>query len=287
MEKILSDLLSSIISGANSIIDSLLNNLMETCFYPERTMLSASASGVQISLNGLKSIILSFAIALIILKFLKKGFDLYVLWTEGESELPIGTYLMYFVRAVVIALSFDFLFDLLIETSMQFGTELLNSLALDNMLPNWGYVIEFAMTSLFSAFIGLIATILFVILYVQFLVRGVEMLILRLGFPLACIGLLESNSGVFQSYSQKLFKSVLTVIVQIILCKLGLALIFTSHWFYAIATIVMAIKTPSFLQEFMLTGGSGGISAVIMNTSKSIELSRQLKNIYSKAKWGG
>ena len=29
MEKILSDLLSSIISGANSIIDSLLNNLME------------------------------------------------------------------------------------------------------------------------------------------------------------------------------------------------------------------------------------------------------------------
>ena len=72
MEKILSDLLSSIISGANSIIDSLLNNLMETCFYPERTMLSASASGVQISLNGLKSIILSFAIALIILKFLKK-----------------------------------------------------------------------------------------------------------------------------------------------------------------------------------------------------------------------
>ena len=163
MEKILSDLLSSIISGANSIIDSLLNNLMETCFYPERTMLSASASGVQISLNGLKSIILSFAIALIILKFLKKGFDLYVLWTEGESELPIGTYLMYFVRAVVIALSFDFLFDLLIETSMQFGTELLNSLALDNMLPNWGYVIEFAMTSLFSAIIGLIATILFVI----------------------------------------------------------------------------------------------------------------------------
>ena len=194
---------------------------------------------------------------------------------------------MYFVRAVVIALSFDFLFDLLIETSMQFGTELLNSLALDNMLPNWGYVIEFAMTSLFSAFIGLIATILFVILFVHFLVRGVEMLILRLGFPLACIGLLESNSGVFQSYSQKLFKSVLTVIVQIILCKLGLALIFTSHWFYAIATIVMAIKTPSFLQEFMLTGGSGGISAVIMNTSKSIELSRQLKNIYSKAKWGG
>ena len=79
MENILSDLLSSIISGANSIIDLLLNNLMETCFYPERTMLSSSVTGVQLSLEGLKSVILSFAISLIILKFLKKGFDLYVL----------------------------------------------------------------------------------------------------------------------------------------------------------------------------------------------------------------
>lgn len=287
MENILSDLLSSIISGANSIIDLLLNNLMETCFYPERTMLSSSVTGVQLSLEGLKSVILSFAISLIILKFLKKGFDLYVLWSEGESELPIGTYLIFFVRAIVIALSFDILFDLLIEVSIQFGTELLNSLALNNMLPNWGYIVEFASTSLFSAFTGLIATILFIVLYVQFLVRGVEILLLRLGFPLACIGLLESNSGVFQSYSQKMFKSVLTVIIQIVLCKLGLALIFSSHWFYAIAVIVMAIKTPSFLQEFMLTGGSGGISGIIMNTSKSIELSRQIKNIYSKMKWGG
>lgn len=287
MENILSELLSSIISGANSIIDLLLNNLMETCFYPERTILNADVTGVQISLNALKSVILSFAVALIILKFLKKGFDLYVLWTEGESELPIGTYIMYFARAIIVALSFDFLFDLLIEVAIQFGTELLNSLALDNMLPNWGYIVEFATTSLFSAFTGLVATVLFIILYIQFLVRGIEILLLRLGFPLASIGLLEANSGVFQSYSQKMYKSVLTVIVQIILCKLGLALIFTSHWFYAIATIVMAIKTPSFLQEFMLTGGSGGISAIIMNASKSIELSRQIKNIYSKAKWGG
>ena len=69
------------------------------------------------------------------------------------------------------------------------------------------------MTSLFSSITGLVAIILFVVLYVQFLVRGVEILILRLGFPLACVGLLESNNGVFQTYSQKMFKSVLTVIV--------------------------------------------------------------------------
>lgn len=191
---------------------------------------------------------------------------------------------MFFVRAIVIALSFEFLFNLVIEIAEMLGNELLNSLSLDLMLPDWGYIVEFCMTSLFSSLTGVVAIILFVILYVQFLVRGVEILILRLGFPLACIGLIESNSGVFQSYSQKLFKSVLTVIVQIVLCKLGLALIFASHWFYAIAVIIMALKTPSFMQEFMLTGNSGGMSAIIMNTSKSIELSRQVKNIITKIK---
>lgn len=191
---------------------------------------------------------------------------------------------MFFVRAIVVALSFEFLFNLVIEIAEMFGNELLNALSLDLMLPDWGYVVEFCMTSLFSSITGLIAIILFVILYIQFLVRGVEILILRLGFPLACVGLIESNSGVFQSYSQKLFKSVLTVVVQIVLCKLGLALVFTSHWFYTIATVIMAIKTPSFLQEFMLTGNSGGMSAVIMNTSKTIELSRQVKNIITKVK---
>lgn len=191
---------------------------------------------------------------------------------------------MFFIRAIVVALSFDFLFGLVVEIAETLGNELLDSLSLQLMLSEWGYVIEFAMTSLFTAITVLIAIILFIILYVQFLVRGVEIFILKLGFPLASIGLIESNSGIFQSYSQKLFKSVLTVIIQIILCKIGLALIFTSHWFYAIATVIMAIKTPSFLQEFMLTGNSGGISAVIMNTSKTIELSRQVKNIVTKIK---
>lgn len=205
---------------------------------------------------------------------------------NGESELPIGTYIMFFVRSIVVALSFEVLFNSVIEIAEMFGNQLLNALSLDLMLPDWGYVVEFCMTSLFSSLTGVIAIILFVVLYVQFLVKGVEILVLRLGFPLACVGLLESNSGIFQSYSQKMFKSVLTVIVQIILCKLGLALVFAGHWFYAIAVVMMALKTPSFLQEFMLTGNSGGMGAIVMNTSKTIELSRQVKNIITKIKWG-
>lgn len=82
MENILTSLLSSIVSSSNNIIRMLMNNLMDICFYAENTITQANANGIQISLDSLKTVILSFSIGLIILKFLKKGFDMYVLWTE-------------------------------------------------------------------------------------------------------------------------------------------------------------------------------------------------------------
>lgn len=82
MENILKNLLSSIVSSANSVINLLLNTLMDTCFHAENVILKPDANGVQISLDGIQSIILSFSIGLIILKALKKGFDMYILWTE-------------------------------------------------------------------------------------------------------------------------------------------------------------------------------------------------------------
>ena len=55
---------------------------------------------------------------------------------------------------------------------------------------------------------------------------------------------------------------------------------------FGIAAIMMAIKTPKFLQEFMLGGGTGGISNVIVTTSKTIELSSQIKRRLSTLKKG-
>lgn len=87
VENILKTLLSSIVSSANSVINLLLNSLMDICFHAENTILKADVNGIQISLDGLQSIILSFSIGLIILKALKKGFDMYVMWTERRVRI--------------------------------------------------------------------------------------------------------------------------------------------------------------------------------------------------------
>ena len=133
-----------------------------------------------------------------------------------------------------------------------------------------------ASSSLFSAIMSIIALVMLFVLWVQFIIRGAEIFVLKLGFPLACVGLVNADGGVFTQYISKLLKSMLTVLVQILCCKLGLLLLFSGQLIYTIAMIILAIKTPKMLQEFMRGGGGGGISNVIITASKTMELSGQL-----------
>ena len=76
---------------------------------------------------------------------------------------------------------------------------------------------------------------------------------------------------------------MITVIVQIVLCKLSLLLIASSQFIYMIAAIILALKTPKFLQDIMLVSG-GGLGGAINTASKTIELSGQLKRKFSQLK---
>jgi len=281
LESILTGLISSIIGGADNVINSAFNGLIDMCFNAENYITSNFGSTV-ISFSNLKALILSLSISLIVLKFLKKGFDMYILWTDGESDTPPLTYIVYFIRAIVVAISFSILYDWVIDIAKSFGESILSAMNLGTEITLTTTIANIATGGLFTAIVALIAMILLFVLYIQFLMRSLEMFVLKLGFPLACVGLVNPDGGVFKSYSEKLIKSVLTVLVQIILCKIAIVLIFNVKLLFGIAAIIMAIKTPKFLQEFMLGGGTGGISNVIVTTSKTMELSSQIKRKFSQ-----
>ena len=207
---------------------------------------------------------------------------MYILWTDGESDTPPLTYIVYFIRAIVVAISFSILYDWVIDIAKSFGESILSAMNLGTEITLTTTIANIATGGLFTAIVALIAMILLFVLYIQFLMRSLEMFVLKLGFPLACVGLVNPDGGVFKSYSEKLIKSVLTVLVQIILCKIAIVLIFNVKLLFGIAAIIMAIKTPKFLQEFMLGGGTGGISNVIVTTSKTMELSSQIKRKFSQ-----
>ena len=115
-------------------------------------------------------------------------------------------------------------------------------------------------------------------LYFQFLMRGLEILILRIGAPLACVGLLDNDKGVFRSYITKFFQSTLAVVIQISLAKLGVGLMLNMHIFWGVACMMLAIRTPRFLQDFIITTGGGG-TGVINNVYHSVRLVGMAKNL--------
>lgn len=275
MTDLLTDLITDLIGGVDGAINSAFNSLMNTCLNAEYEL--THILGIQvISLENLKLLIFSFALSLIILKFIKKGFDIYILWTEGEADTPPLTFVVYFIRAVVVLLCSTLLYDWLVSVIQSFGQDMLETLNVAQTMDITEQMASLAGAGLFSAIMSLIALILLFVLWVQFIIRGAEIFILKLGFPLACVGLVNADGGVFTQYIGKLFKSMLTVLVQILCCKLALLLVFSGQLIYAIAMIILSIKTPKMLQEFMLGGGGGGISNVIVTASKTMELSGQL-----------
>lgn len=285
MEGILTGLISNVIGGADTVINSAFNGLIDMCFNSENYISSNFRSTV-IDFSQLKALILTLAISLIVLKFLKKGFDMYIMWTDGEADTPPLTYIVYFIRAIAMAVSFSILYDWVVQIAKSFGETMLQTMNMADNISLTTTIANIATTGLFNSIVALIGLILLFVLYIQFLMRALEMFVLKLGFPLACVGLVNPDGGVFKSYSEKLIKSILTILVQIILCKIAIVLLINVKMLFGIAAIILAIKTPKFLQEFMLGGGTGGISNIIVTTSKTMELSSQIKRKLSTLKKG-
>ena len=79
------------LGGADNVINSAFNGLIDMCFNSENYIASNFGSTV-VDFSELKALILSLAISLIVLKFLKKGFDIDV-YKRQEQELNFLIYL--------------------------------------------------------------------------------------------------------------------------------------------------------------------------------------------------
>ena len=83
MEVILVMLIVALLNGSIAYINNLLTDIVPMTLYAEQYM--TVVSGVNLA-ETLFDIIFGFGISLIILKFLKKGFETYVMWTDGDAD---------------------------------------------------------------------------------------------------------------------------------------------------------------------------------------------------------
>lgn len=276
MEYIIMQLITSLITGCMLYVDEMLEGIVPIALHAEDYMDTLIGTD---SFGSIFEIFFSFGVSLIILKFLKKGFERYILWMDGDADSEPILLLTGFLKALAIAVCFPSLYGWLSTIISDMSTELVALISKDMATDLSAITAGISSAGLLTGILTLIFFVCFFMLYVQFLTRGLEILILRIGLPLACVGLMEEGNGVFRTYTQKFFQSTLAVLVQIVLAKLGMALMLNTHIFWGIAALSLALKTPKFLQEFIIISGgegNGGMMNKIYSTARIYQMGRSV-----------
>lgn len=198
MTFILIILIGAILSGIVSLFFSseMLVGLYDVVFNSGITM--QTITGVEF-FGLIMPISYGVGISLIILKFLKKAFDIYVLWTDGDPDADPFLLLTNFVRAVGTALIFQWLYGLFVDIFRDITNTIIDRIN-SNCNPTVEWVNSITSLGIVPAICGLIFIICYLILLLSFMARGVEMMVMRIGVPLACVGLLDNDKGVFRAY---------------------------------------------------------------------------------------
>jgi hypothetical protein len=267
-------LIADILQGASSHVDGILTSIIPICLHAETYMDALTGKNW---FSGVYKIFFSFGVSLIVLKFLKKGFETYVTWTEGDPDSAPLDLLVSFIKALFMAIAFPSMYIWLAEVVTDLTGRILVAIGVGTNLSFAAYISGIASGGLFTAIISLVFFIIFFLLYLQFLMRGLELLILRVGMPIACAGLLDSDKGVFGPYVKKVFQSTLSVVVQLSLAKLAVGLMLGGHIFWGVAAMLLAYRTPKFLAEFIVPGGGGGgITNKIYYTSRIFQMAKSI-----------
>ncbi len=280
MEIILIALIVAMLNGAIVLIDGMLGSLVPMTLYADQYMIATEGGSM---VDVLFEIVLGFGVSLIILVFLKKGFECYVMWTDGNPDIEPVNLIIRFMQAIVVAVSFPVLYKWLAEITENLTDELVEAISQSTNYSWQVWVNSITSLGLVTAIFGLIFIICYFLLYFQFLMRGLELMILRIGMPLACIGLLDNEKRLFSDYTKMFFKSMLTVMIQICLCKLGVGMMLNvganMNIFWGIACMVLAIKTPAFIQQFLMSsgGGAGGAINNVYHSVRLVQLAKGLK----------
>lgn len=277
LEKILTDFSNSLIEGFLKLIQ--FNNLLNLAFFAEEEF--SSATGFNFSL--VFRFFMDAGICLIGVKFLLKGFNIYILYTEGDADVSPFHLLMRFIKALVMALSFSELYGYLMRQFVQFilaaERQVFGSF-LATLPANPIEAITMVSNTLINAVLFIVWIIFAILFWFGFIKRGIEMLILRAGIAWAAAGIINSDDGVWRPYLNKFFQNAITVLVQYLLMIVSLRLIFSQHIFYAVFFLATAVSLPRFLSEFMIAvRGDGGMMSkayyagqMVMSSKRAITM---------------
>ena len=274
--------MGSLITAAFEKFDDLMTDLLRGVFHFEQLFVSGASTALsEQSIHDVYFYIYLFACSLVTLKFLFKGFHIYILWRDGDADVSPRDMLVGMLEAAAVMVCFPYLYEKIANICVTFAEGIMSRLGVSLglvIVPDLNLILS---QGILTILILLVFVISVLVLWIQLIGRGFELLILRFGVPLASLGLLDSDMGLFKAYMQVFIKAALTVIVQI--CAMALAIRVAGSFQFtnsllALGIIFGAFKAPATLQQFLMpsAGGGGGLTqkaysaAIVVRTLKGL-----------------
>lgn len=237
------------------------------------------------SFDTLYQYVAALSLGIAIMLFLKKGFEIYVLWNDGDSDLDPLVFLASFIKMTVVIVWFNSAYGYGVEIATKLFNKLLEAITGNvtgkDFLSGLINLVDLNNGILFVVFI-IVLLVNSIRLVIQFFGRGIELFILRIGIPLAALDMLNADSVAWRAYIKKLTQLVLTLTLQIFLYFLSLLIPINGlmSFIFAIAIQLTAIKLPGFLSELLVvSAGNGGL---ISKASTGTHLVSSIKSILGK-----
>lgn len=143
------------------IIYNKIMNLLQNSFISQRiiTLHAEQYMTIMLGTDGFTEVFKVFfglGISLIVLKFLKKGFETYILWTEGDADADPLLLLTNFFKALAVAVSFPVLYIWLADIVDKLTNKLLNAIGKGMQDDFTVFVNGIASVGLFTSIVSLI-----------------------------------------------------------------------------------------------------------------------------------
>ena len=261
MADMLVELIEKFISGSEATLNSLFKSMVNLVFFIERELNSIQAQGgTKIDFNGIYEVIFNYACFILVVVFMAKLIKIYFLQGDGDSEKSPILLVVGMLKAVVVMICFREIYDIFVGITSNFLDNILSAMPVKTVSLS-EILTGNIMGGIFTAVACLVLLISWLILICQFIMKGIEMLLMRMGIAFASIGLLNSDEGVFPEYIRGFLLTAFTLVVQLCLMNLSILVVTNGHLIYAIAIAIISVNTPSILGKYMVKTNTGFINS--------------------------
>ncbi len=266
------ELIQNFISGSESTLNSVFNSMLNLVFFIERELMYIPEGTIllksRIDFNAIYQVVFNFATYLLIIVFIAKAIKTYFLMREGDNEQNPIQLVIGMLKAVIIMICFREIYTIGVGIVEEFLNAILTIINIEN--TNLAQALTNNIQGgIFTAVACLVLLICWLLLICQFIMKGIELLVMRIAIPFASIGLLNSDGGVFPDYLRSFLMTAFTVVIQLALLNISIATLLTNKLIYGIAIAVVAVNTPMILGKYMVKPSGNPIHAM-GNTARTM-----------------